>query len=497
MRWRLANGVFDNAMLYKDITQWLRNRTFLALFIGLLALGEAVSAICMSLPGEEGRLGPVAFGFLSATMGLYGFVVIAMGFMGTSREFSNRTFELYEIAGMSLERMVLGKVVSILVQFLFGFFCIVPFMFFAFLLGGLDFGLIGQSALGMVLIFPLIALLSLCIALNVRLKRVSVPARVLLILAALWFIPGVAIRMAMGSYYLAHHGGGAWGGSAFSLFSLGNTDDLVLRIALYVQFCLWLFYLCCNSIAPPQDSREHQVKFLTFSVSATWVALVGCSNWPAMAPAAIVFLFVASCILGAILFPHRLDPPLMVVNRRKRTRWLTVRLFHYAFAPGSMGTLRTLFLFYLLSVVTYLAVTESGPSPQELASSSRPLQAPFFLFLSPVLLMPFGFARKRYKTLRAVTICYWALVGVGLLILYSIAESPGFRRPGSGYDGHVRAWAALGSLMLSPVSSWVVGTVYRPGFESSLGSYRLVSGAIGLIGLLWIARRCRRAERQG
>jgi hypothetical protein len=492
---RLASGVFDNAMLYKDITQWLRNRTFLVLFIGLLALGEVVSVICMSVPGREGAAGPLAFRFLTALVSLYGLVVVATGFTATAREFSNRTFELYELAGMSLERMVLGKAISIMAQFYFGFFCIVPFMFFAFLLGGLDFGLIGRSSLNGVVWAPVGSLVALALAFSVRFKRISVLGRIMLFFLVLWIVPGFILRLAMGAHFMHPVGAGT---GTFSVFSLTSTDDIVLRVALYVQFCLWLFYVCCNSIAPPQDSREQQVKFLTFSLILNWAALIACSS--SSIPVAIVAipLFIAFCLVGAVFFPNRMGPPPVVVNRARRTRGFTVRCFNWWFAPGAMGTLRTLLLFYLFSVVLYQSVDASwaswGPAGRDdLALASLPLEVPFFLFLSPILLMPIRFVRQRYKVLRAFTICWWALVGVGLLLLFAMYKSNDLLAHGSAFEG-VRALTAYAAFALSPVSSWTIGIHYHPGFEDGVGPYRHVLGALGMAGLYWTAQRCIKAE---
>jgi hypothetical protein len=129
----------DNAMLYKDLTQWLRNKTFLGLFFGLLLLSEGISIFVSSLPTDAGKAGPVVFNLLLMVLSFYGLIIAFSGYNLTSKEFQNRTFELYELSGMSLEKMIRGKFLSMIAQFLFGFFCIVPFLFFSYLLGGLDF----------------------------------------------------------------------------------------------------------------------------------------------------------------------------------------------------------------------------------------------------------------------------------------------------------------------------------------------------------------------
>jgi hypothetical protein len=54
----------DNAMLYKDLTQWLRNKTFVGLFFGLLLLAEGISVFVSSITKTPGNAGPVVFSLL-------------------------------------------------------------------------------------------------------------------------------------------------------------------------------------------------------------------------------------------------------------------------------------------------------------------------------------------------------------------------------------------------------------------------------------------------
>ena len=110
----------DNAMVYKDVTQWLRNRSFLVLFFGLLALAEGVSGLIMSLGEEVPQPGNVTFVVLYVILGFYAFIIAVTGYTLAAKEFQNRTFELYELSGMSLERMVGGKLLSMICQFFFG-----------------------------------------------------------------------------------------------------------------------------------------------------------------------------------------------------------------------------------------------------------------------------------------------------------------------------------------------------------------------------------------
>ena len=75
----LVQIVGDNAMLYKDTTQWLRNQTFLGLFILLLGLAWGASVIVGMLPIPAGDGGPAVFVFLAGMLGVYSLVLAFQG----------------------------------------------------------------------------------------------------------------------------------------------------------------------------------------------------------------------------------------------------------------------------------------------------------------------------------------------------------------------------------------------------------------------------------
>lgn len=51
----------DNAMFYKDITQWLRNKTFGSLFFGLLIIAEAISLLVIAGSDDISQPGVTMF----------------------------------------------------------------------------------------------------------------------------------------------------------------------------------------------------------------------------------------------------------------------------------------------------------------------------------------------------------------------------------------------------------------------------------------------------
>jgi hypothetical protein len=485
---RTIDTVCDNAMLYKDITQWLRNRTFLALFFGLLAISEMVGVICVSVPSEAGEMGPIAFSVLSGVLVLFGLVIAVMGLTLTYREITSRTFELYALSGMSLERMMSGKLVSMLAQFFFCFCCIVPFMFFSFLLGGLDFYLIFAVTLCIALAFPPLCLFSLFVALHFRFKGIGmlvwgggiVLAVLVVGYASLIFMITIATRTSMPfgkpldffKALIAFDFDAWWGFGVFLLF--------------YVQVCLLLFYLCCNAISPPQDSREHFVKFFAFSLTATFLTTLVCATGGRETLiSGGVGAFAVSCAIGLCYFYRTFDVPLMVAKRHRQRRPGLWRALGFLFAPGPWGTLRTIVLIALAACAfTAMAISARPPgalwNAKALSYALLPCQAPFFLVFPAGFLLNFDRYRERPELLRNAVLVWWVAIGTALLLV--VATFSDAQRGGDlgSSQAATDAVCQLLAYILSPVSAVGIGLPNYTDVGTSLPWFRLVLGALGV-----------------
>lgn len=129
----------DNAMFYKDMTQWLRNRTFVSLYFGLLCTAEAISLLVILNSDRVPQPGVFMFNALFVVLMLYGVIIAALNKRNTRREYESGSYEIIQFCGLDENQVLNGKLLSMLYQFAFGFFCLVPFMFFAYFLDGLDF----------------------------------------------------------------------------------------------------------------------------------------------------------------------------------------------------------------------------------------------------------------------------------------------------------------------------------------------------------------------
>jgi hypothetical protein len=491
-------GVVDNAMLYKDLTQWLRNRTFVFLFFGLLTVAEVITVFVVLLPPTQENAGAVAFGFLSAVLFVYAVIIAFLGHNLTAREFFNQTFELYELSGMSLERMAWGKLVSMLTQFLFGFFCLVPFMFVSFMLGGLDFYLVITTSVLLVLAVVPLYLLALFVALLSKSRQVSGVVRGVILVFVFLLLPwwgGLAI--------VGIAGFGGTGSPVEFMKSLMLLDPAAIRstlifLAFYVQICLLLFYACCNAISPSTDSRATAIQLISVLLTASYLALWCSWAWNGFAtstyayltyvPLALLFL-----ILGLVTFYSRLDIPIMAANRQRRARFPVTRLVYACFHAGSKGAVKTLAICYGLCVASY-ALTLSSYGVTSFAAGGTPgvelhhaastaLQMPFFLAVPawPLILAPQF--RRNMAALRTVVLACWIVLGIPLMIMMIIVNER------ATYYGAVDGQVLMQGLavLLSPLSSVFV---LADGFVLM----RIILGVGGLLGMDAIIRARVRRE---
>lgn len=488
--------IAENAMLFKDITQWIRNKTFLLLFFGLLFGSGIISLFIVSVSGESPQIGIVAFSIFTVLLLLYTITIAGMGFNLTSKEFVNRTFELYELSGMSLERMILGKLLSLLVQFLFGYFCIVPFMFFSYLLGGLDFASIFGASFLMILFSLPLYLVVLLISLSSKTVKIGTFGRVFVVLVLLYmgiglfglffFVPHSPLRRV--SDFL----------KALFMFDLEALKALAIFFMFYIQICFLLFYLCCHFISSANDSRELQIKFLLITLSLSWLfvflALYGkllVTTGGEMYYLVYIPLYLMMLIIGGLFYYHRFHPPIIIQNRQKEARGF-LRMVYYVFQPGAAGTHRLiLYLMCIVIVSVFVLSLFANPRSKDklflLQAGSLCFQVPFFLAVPGGLLLCIRSFQKSIKGLKVLVIIWWVLSGVFLLVIFGIMESSGYLR-----HSPLKNLFELLSLVLSPLSSIYIGINTKSPFHEVGYLIRGGLGIVGVVFMIWILRRRRK-----
>lgn len=514
---------FDNAMLYKDLTQWLRNKSFVALFILLLLVAESACVLIGSFNMKmeaEGAAGPIAFYTLAFVLVLYMFILAFQSYTLTAKEHTNRTFELYELSGMSLERMVMGKLSSMLAQFLFGFFCLVPFMFVAYMFGGLDFfSIIGLSLSLLLLSLPLY-LFALIVALMTKFKTVSTAGQVVLVLVMINLVSGGVIALVGALFSLGGIGRDPFATAVKTLIAFNREAWLILGYFMiyYVQVVLLGFYMCCNAVRPAGDTRELAIRTIWLTLTLTWCGSMLVVAWEGYhsnpISAFYVMIYILSLVMGLAYFYNTFEPPVIASLRAKSSRWRLSRIYQRLFMPGVEGAARMVFAIWLLCLATgagiylinvYLGSRTSGGVPMVgryimgrefdafLNILSYPLSLPFYLAWPALLVGGMRYCRKRVLNFRVTAIVLWVVPGVILLIALGILDSMPLMHQ---RYAHLLIWKDLAerACLISPLSTFAAGGIDRSP-DVGYTYARLALGVLGLFMMIYSVRR-RRAKVQ-
>jgi len=507
--------IVDNAMLYKDITQWLRKKTFGLLFFGLLILCELISFTVFGIQYLDGgsAAGPAIFWMLFAVLIVYVLIVTFMGYLLTVKEYTNKTFELYELSGMSLEKIVMGKLLSMMVQFFFGFFCIVPFMFFSFVLGGIDFYLlVSVSFISILFSIPLF-LISLMISLASKKSLHAGPGRMIaaIIVVVFFIIPGI---LQLFSFLFMGAAFGAFNPLTDYMKMLVSFDFLAwlwlfISMAFYTQFCLLIFYQCCNLISPEVDSRTTQLKVISFTICASWFAVpLGFQittfvqngflpNYTSIFEyeslyAYILPIYFIALMGGLFIYAKKMEVPI-ILKLKKPAKYFIVNLTRKWFAPSVAGTFNWLISILLLSagffVIMSITITSAGFVDIRLLNAiSLPLSVPFFLAFPAGLLITIKALRKNITLLKVIITIWWVVSAVVILIVY-LFVSEGFRSADT-----LEGFVSFIGVIISPVSSAFYGVANNQPLSEVAPILRIPLGIVGIFILLSIIRKRKKLE---
>lgn len=468
----------DNAMFYKDITQWLRNRTFASLFFGLLLVAEILTIFVIGTADDNSQPGVTLFYGLYLVLIVYAMLIAYQGNSLTSREFSNRTFELFELSGMSLERMVGGKLFSMLYQFFFGFFCLVPFMFFAYILGGLDFIEMLVGVLVAALLAVPLYLFSLASALTARLKQVTLLVK----MASGFFV--VMVVFSMLTSLFSNKSVMQYFVQAFTELikrmidgSFEDTIYFACIMAVYTELCFLLFYLGCDNISRENDSRETPVKVFGGLLIISWLLIFvagsasGVSVTRGQAAIAALPAFVAIMALGLRSFYSSPRLPIIVAKRHENSRG-PIRWLFPIFKPGIEGACRSILLLTIVSVLLHSYVFGAD------VYTALLFQAPWFLVFPHILYASTKDIRTNYPAQRTLAVAAWVVLGAIILIVMAWTRMNLFTSDSSPF-------MIMSAALLSPLSSIATAGSSNTIVQESGAYARFISGAAGIV-LMWL-----------
>lgn len=488
----------DNAMFYKDVTQWLRNRTFGSLFFGLLIVAEILSLFIIFRSDDINEPGAAMFGVLFLVLTIYAVIIGYLGNSLTSKEFSNRTFELFELSGMSLEMMVGGKLVSMIYQFFFGFCCLVPFMFFSYFLGGIDFFEMIVGVL-MIAIFTLpFYLVSLMMGLGSRLKQISVIVKLASFFLLFWFV-GAMFMVFLSGQFLDEFI--RWITDSFKRMFAGEWEIAVVIlsvIAVYAQVCLLLFYLSCNAISRQTDSREIPIKILTMTLIISWMLMFYIFNWrtgSANLPEGpmVVPVFVVLLTLAMMCYYNRPAVP-PIVEKRYRDAGPLRRAIFWMFQPGMAGGMRTIFLLIGVTCLGFSLLAGVGTADKMHVYLAILVQIPWFLSIPHIFFAWKENYRHNYAGQKSAVLACWVIGGVLLTIYFSWVGAGIYG--GSYGRNSVGVFDVFLSTLVSPLTSMGVLSSSDALMESMGTALRYGSGIFGMVLMMRYVSRVTAMERE-
>lgn len=362
-RWGRLRGSLFNAMVFKELTQGVRSNGYLSLFGLLLGAGWLTVLLFWyfgTASENSNAIGGAAAVSLLALLELYALIVGARAHTLTVKEIENHTFELYLLAGMSPERLVRGKVVTCLYQFLFGFSTVVPFIFCSYFLRGLDF----MALLVMLVMLLLGAVAWYYFSIFAAFVRMMTPLKTTITLAyfgALAFVGVIVVPI----LFFAGASSGEWLVEAWREFFAWDADlpgRLALFVLLYVLPLVVFATISCHVICPDSDSREDRIKALLLLAIAVYAGLAVFLGTPSEVRDAGWQVAIVSVALAAFGWIHRERMQVMPAITSLRGS-LPRRVWLWLFGPGRAATARLLAMFYVAcAAVPWLAQSLHGPS---------------------------------------------------------------------------------------------------------------------------------------
>lgn len=333
-------------ILVKEVRQAMRGNYFKITFWITLAVATLVGlGVCLE-GATDGRLDealgrPFFTALFACLIGATQVLVPFSSFLSMGGEWDENTWDLLVLSNLKPRQIVLGKVLSAGVQALLYYCAFGPFLVFAFLLHGLDLGVL-FTTLGVSLVVSLLlSCLGVAMSCFGQGKFTRVLLMVLLTAALVW----------------ATIGTGAWAGAMMyrpgmlydpeMLEAIGGSLTVGLAVAAF------FFAAACSRLAHPEENRSSGLRTMSLVVvgsGLTWVSWIMRSSSDregllVTSCLAITFLFVTSIFYSTE--PGRLGLRVAATLPMNRLRgWLALPML-----PGGMRGL----IFFVCASLLVLA----------------------------------------------------------------------------------------------------------------------------------------------
>jgi hypothetical protein len=423
-RWRrLANRFELNPMMFKELTQGVRNRAFLSLFFSLMSCG--LLTVILGASWGDAASGPWVFGFLVIGLHVYGTALGVRALLLTTGEMENKTFDLYTLAGMTPEKMARGKLFTMWYAYFFGLSCLAPFMLSSYFMGGLDFlsifAVLGCVTLAHLYYYMICSLAAMARGLSKSRTLILVGYGLGVLFFGFMGIGGISeYAFDNSGRELLEIKGLQWVG--FSFYTLA-----------YILTYFGMFYISCQLMCPETDTREHVLRGLA---TIGWLALLGVymameisgdssfGEWLAV-------YWLCFLAFGLVFWINREDMPIIVRNQwRGYKGWQRATL--WLLEPGRRGAARHMVILWAVAIIALLCWEILGlQSSKRLYSYATysawkavllPITIMYFLVISDWLARQVRVIGAKPATRRVAVGAAWALIALAMILGLTFAQ---------------------------------------------------------------------------
>ncbi len=419
----------ENPMIYKDLAQWFQRKTFAVHYILFFGVCQLIFSIGYFISLADDTIGPIGqglAGILAATLVGIAYVLSGQSFMLIRSEMQSRTMELFLMSGLSLERIILGRWITVLFQFLLCGVVLLPFMFGSIFFGGVDPFSVVSSIILTVIIILILSMYAILAAVLTQNKHVK------FLLAATTF--GVLFGLTIFCFmtwgmFLADESENAISGIAYLIRVSFEADWDAISILLFIavvitEILLFMFYAACHAIRPSSDTRARHLQLSAFLILLTYLGvflfflfessfdddvLVGFST--------ILFFILLAVGLVSLFGPEQ--RPMMDIARDRR-RGALKKLIMSPTGHDISGSSRFGLLVITVCSLFAFCVNMSGVNSGDYTFAGVTMLAPWYLIFPGFLLRFHKKLKTNYAALRVILVAWWVFSGIFFSIISSI-----------------------------------------------------------------------------
>lgn len=352
--WLERIGDRINPILVKETRQALKSRQFTGTFMLLLVASLLVSFGGVALIGPNIDYSAAGSAFFVSYFGVLAFAIFLVVPFGAYRslaaEQEERTYELLSITTLRPSQIVIGKLLSAMIQMFIYYSAIAPFMAFTYLLKGIDI---------LVILFTLYMSLLGSVALSMgglfmatfSTRRSWQVLLTVLIIVGLLAATGFSIPLA---WVICEESGGAFSDEYFWIAMAGLLTGYVLSFALILQ-------LSVSQLTFESDNRSSKVRIVLVLQSLAALAWAAW-GWLVEEPGDREILMISAitgCIAWVIVGSFLMAEPVGLSPRvaRQIPRSGVGRSLATLFFPGP-GTGLAFTLIHLVCILAVVGLAE-------------------------------------------------------------------------------------------------------------------------------------------